>query len=556
MTGATINLIWDTSVTTSAPAGFMAAVQAAATYLDSIITNPITLNIEVGWNEITQGTVTTPVSAAEGGPDAEAYVPMATLLATLNSKATSSAQIQAWSNISPTLNPNGNGEVALTSAQLDALGLSSYLGGTPAVDGSIGIGSGFTASTWEAAALHEITHALGRISGYAPYGLEDLFRYSAPGVHAYTGGVAGQYFSIDGGVTNLATYSATSDYSDWVGTGTTALDPFDWAYQNGTNGTQLTSVDKTLLNLIGFNIAGTQSIFTAAQAVAAFAANANTAAMVIVDTAANVSSYLDQLQVLTAAGKISSITLSNIAAYVQVIAAQLTSDAATLALIVGPFSLSVNNGAAAYTHVMLGNENTEFVAGTGSAIIIANGLGDFITGGSGNDWIVAGAGADHLDGGAGWNMVSYYNAPTGVTVNLASGIGSGGYAQGDTYANFQGVQGSLAGGNVLIANNAGDQIYGFGGNNTLQGGSGNDLLVGGIGNDTFVYNNVSYGNDEIKNFILGSDHIQISKTVAANFAALTITQSGANSILTFGGGTIQVDNVLATNLSTTNFLFS
>lgn len=45
-----INFIYDSSVA-SAPAGFKAALADAASYLDSLITNNITVNIEVGWGE-------------------------------------------------------------------------------------------------------------------------------------------------------------------------------------------------------------------------------------------------------------------------------------------------------------------------------------------------------------------------------------------------------------------------------------------------------------------------------------------------------------------------
>ena len=45
-----INLIYDFS-TSSAPAGFFSAMAAAAEYLDNLITNNITVNIQVGWGE-------------------------------------------------------------------------------------------------------------------------------------------------------------------------------------------------------------------------------------------------------------------------------------------------------------------------------------------------------------------------------------------------------------------------------------------------------------------------------------------------------------------------
>ena len=46
-----INLLYDAS-TASAPAAFFTAMNYCVQYLDSLITNNITVNIEVGWGEI------------------------------------------------------------------------------------------------------------------------------------------------------------------------------------------------------------------------------------------------------------------------------------------------------------------------------------------------------------------------------------------------------------------------------------------------------------------------------------------------------------------------
>jgi len=45
-----INLEFDPSVAT-APAAFKVALTAAADYLDALITDPITVNIAVGWGD-------------------------------------------------------------------------------------------------------------------------------------------------------------------------------------------------------------------------------------------------------------------------------------------------------------------------------------------------------------------------------------------------------------------------------------------------------------------------------------------------------------------------
>ncbi|MFL9927670.1 hypothetical protein PQR62_25615, partial [Herbaspirillum lusitanum] len=51
---------------------------------------------------------------------------------------------------------------------------------------------------------------------------------------------------------------------------------------------------------------------------------------------------------------------------------------------------------------------------------------------------------NRFDGGAGVDTVSYAKANdgNGVTVNLAAGTGSGGFAAGDTYFNIENVIGT------------------------------------------------------------------------------------------------------------------
>lgn len=56
--------------------------------------------------------------------------------------------------------------------------------------------------------------------------------------------------------------------------------------------------------------------------------------------------------------------------------------------------------------------------------------------GGGNDVVVANEAANSIDGGSGEDVVSYLHSEEGVNVNLASGDGQGGHAEGDTYANL------------------------------------------------------------------------------------------------------------------------
>jgi Ca2+-binding RTX toxin-like protein len=136
---------------------------------------------------------------------------------------------------------------------------------------------------------------------------------------------------------------------------------------------------------------------------------------------------------------------------------------------------------------------------TGSVVddyIHSGGGNDTLIGGAGNDLLDGGAGADALYGGfvsgaAGFDIATYYFSTAGVTVNLTTGTGSGGDAQGDTLFNIAYLSGS----------SYADNLSGNADNNGLDGGGGNDILNGGLGADGL---SGGYGND-ILNGGLGAD---------------------------------------------------
>ncbi|WP_323766346.1 Hint domain-containing protein [Marinovum sp.] len=133
-----------------------------------------------------------------------------------------------------------------------------------------------------------------------------------------------------------------------------------------------------------------------------------------------------------------------------------------------------------------GSDFGDAVLGDGQANVIDGGGGDdtlfgaegadTLRGGTGNDFVNGGAGADALDGGAGIDTADYSSSGTAVNVNLATGTGSGGDAQGDTLSNFEN----------LIGSDRNDTLTGDGGNNRLDGGSGRDILDGGAGEDVLI----------------------------------------------------------------------
>ncbi|MFC7287783.1 beta strand repeat-containing protein, partial [Herminiimonas glaciei] len=89
------------------------------------------------------------------------------------------------------------------------------------------------------------------------------------------------------------------------------------------------------------------------------------------------------------------------------------------------------------------------------------------TGGSGNDTFIASNVANAFNGGLGTNTVSYEYSDVGVTVDLVTGTGTGGYADGDTLSNIQNVKGSTSN-DLFIANNVANSFVGNGGVDTVS----------------------------------------------------------------------------------------
>ncbi len=101
-------------------------------------------------------------------------------------------------------------------------------------------------------------------------------------------------------------------------------------------------------------------------------------------------------------------------------------------------------------------------------------------------------------------MVGATLVTVGVSVNLTTGTGSGGFAEGDTLTSIENLGGTdftdtligNFGANVLTGYDGGDILKGGAGADTLEGldgddflwgGSGADTLSGGLGIDTLVY---------------------------------------------------------------------
>ena len=119
-------------------------------------------------------------------------------------------------------------------------------------------------------------------------------------------------------------------------------------------------------------------------------------------------------------------------------------------------------------------------------MLFGGGGSDTLAGGHGDDTLEGGAGADMISGSVGIDMASYASSGAGVKVNLMTGQGIGGHAQGDLLSGIDNLTGS-AFSDVLTGTNEDNVIHGGNGNDTIRAGAGVDQLLGGAGDDHFVF---------------------------------------------------------------------
>ncbi|NPV22972.1 NF038122 family metalloprotease [Bradyrhizobium aeschynomenes] len=242
--GLTINLLFDTAAM-NAPASFRAGIQQAAAILTSLISDRITVNIKIDYSGVGGG--------AAAGPDGGQWMTYSSVRSNLINYAspgdTTFNALPAGSSI------QGQSYVAVWNTQLKLWG---GLGANDATtdDGSATFATDINPNLLVGVALHELTHAFGRV----PYGPQpdifDLFRFSSPGVRLMTGGATAgtAYFSLDGGTTKLADYGQSSDPSDFLNSGVQgANDPFNEFYTYNTLQT-LTAVDLKQMDALGFHL--------------------------------------------------------------------------------------------------------------------------------------------------------------------------------------------------------------------------------------------------------------------------------------------------------------
>src|SRR5882757_4091997 len=246
-TGMTINLEFDVAAMAATPAAaaFRAGIQQAASILSAAITDTITINLAIDYSGTGGG--------AAAGPVSGAFVNYSTVRADL---ANSAAKGDPTFNALPTGSTiGGQSQVAVWDAQLKAMGLalpSNYSG----VDGDATFATDIQPSLLVGVALHELTHALGRV----PYGPQpdifDFYRFTSTGAQLFSDNIPAlaAYFSVDGGYTKIADYGRTSDPSDFLNSGVQGgNDSFNEFYTPSTV-QGLTAIDLVQLDALGFHL--------------------------------------------------------------------------------------------------------------------------------------------------------------------------------------------------------------------------------------------------------------------------------------------------------------
>jgi serralysin len=243
--GLTINLIFDAAAM-AAPASFRSGIQMAAAILSASISDKIAINLNIDYSGTGGG--------AAAGPDNGLWESYSSVRADLINNA---APGDTTFNALPTGSTiQGQSNVAVWNAQLKLWGLLGA-NDTTTDDGSATFATDINPNLLVGVALHELTHAMGRV----PYGPQpdifDFFRFTSPGTRLFTGGATASaaYFSLDGGNSKLADYGQTSDSSDLLNSGVQGPnDPFNEFY-SGNTWQQLTTVDYTQLDALGFHVA-------------------------------------------------------------------------------------------------------------------------------------------------------------------------------------------------------------------------------------------------------------------------------------------------------------
>ncbi len=265
------NVTYDSSVTnigtlTQVQTAFGAAVQT----LQSIYTNPITINITVySANAGPFGAISLGSSITHfvGDSSTFKYPQLTNALRLSRATLADSNSVASLPASDPT---GGTQDWVVARAEAKALGVLGISANNSSADGEIGFATDVNYTfdpdnravsgkyDFIGVAEHEITEVMGRttfnLSGSGHYVPYDLFRFTSPGARSFDPNASDVYFSIDNGVTPLRYYYSdvnSGDIQDWQSSGPT--DSFD-AYVYSNNELRLSAADLTAMDIIGYKL--------------------------------------------------------------------------------------------------------------------------------------------------------------------------------------------------------------------------------------------------------------------------------------------------------------
>lgn len=196
-----------------------------------------------------------------------------------------------------------------------------------------------------------------------------------------------------------------------------------------------------------------------------------------------------------------------------------------------------------------GDADDSITGGSGEDLIFGGSGGDIITGGADNDLIFGGHGWDDLRGGGGNDEI--YG---GVSNDLI-----GGGAGDDILFGGRGND-TLRGGadnDELYGGTQSDTLNGGSGDDLLEGGRSDDLLIGGTGADTFVFAGTT-NRDMIADFEVGIDKIDITAMGPMTELELTnrILEHAGNAIINLGSnGRVVLNDIAPEDLTLDDFIY-
>lgn len=245
----------------------------------------------------------------------------------------------------------------------------------------------------------------------------------------------------------------------------------------------------------------------------------------------------------------------------------------------------------AFDDTLGGDTGANMVSGDAGNDLLYGWLGnDSLNGGSGNDTLDGGAGNDAMAGGAGddtyvvdaladlvtesagqgtdtvfitvggWTAALNLEAVY-LTGSAASITGSAGddvlVAHATLSSTLSGGDGQdtlwgQAGADSLLGGLGRDVLRAGEGQDLLDGGAGNDQLVGGGGDDVFRYRTADWGYDQIFDFAVNADRIDMAG-VATGFEQLTLSVTDAGTVVMLGAARIDVYGAV---LSSSDFVFA